>query len=165
VAAEARQVKLGMLFVLSGFRSRFMETTFLNGAVRKLELPTINGRPGPDAPRLKRLLLPQGELAHFYDGEEGIKYLAAVQLMPGTVRGNHYHERKKEGLYILSGEVEIIVEDVQSRQRAEFNLQAGSLAVFSVRIAHAFRTVREGLGLEFSPARFDASDSQAYPLV
>jgi hypothetical protein len=49
------------------------ETEYLAGRVVKWSLPVISGRPGPDAPTLKRLLLPQGELAQVHDSEEGIR--------------------------------------------------------------------------------------------
>jgi hypothetical protein len=71
------------------------ETTLLNGKVLKRSLPLLQLPLGPDAPALKRLLLPQGELAQFYDAEQGIRYMAFIKLLPGQVRGNHYHKVKK----------------------------------------------------------------------
>jgi quercetin dioxygenase-like cupin family protein len=109
-------------------------------------------------PLLKRLLLAQGELAQFYDSDEGIRYIAAVELREGAVRGNHYHDRKEEWLYVVAGEVALQLEDMASKTRATVPLRAGDLAVVHTRVAHAWQTIQAGFAVEFSPVRFDPAD-------
>jgi mannose-6-phosphate isomerase-like protein (cupin superfamily) len=142
-----------------------IESMFLNGKVIKRSLAVIQGRPARDAPRLKRLLLAQGELAQIYDGDEGIRYLAFVELRKGAVRGNHYHQVKDEVIYVIQGEILLVVEDIVTKQRESFTLQTGDLAVIPVGIAHGFRTIVGGQGMEWSMTRFDAVDICAYPLI
>ena len=142
-----------------------IKSTFLNGRVIKRTLAVIHGRPASDAPRLKRLLLAQGELAQIYDDDEGIRYLAFVELRKGTVRGNHYHEVKDEVIYVIQGEILLVVEDIATKERASFSLQTGDLAVIPVRIAHGFRAVVAGQGVEWSTTRFDAADIVPYHLI
>jgi len=141
------------------------ENIFLNNQVIKRTLTVINGRPTGDAPRLKRLLLAQGELAQVYDDGEGIRYLAFVELCKGAVRGNHYHHVKDEVIYVIQGEILMVVEDIVSKERASFSLDTGELAVIPVRIAHGFRTIAAGQAIEWSTNRFDASDIWRYPLI
>jgi len=140
------------------------ESTVLDGRVAKWSLPALELPLGPDAPALKRLRLPQGELAQFYDADEGIRYLAFIELLPGQVRGNHYHRVKEELLYVIRGEVVLCVADIESKARADVTLRAGDLAVIRTRIAHALRTVEAGQAIEFSPARFDAADIHPFLL-
>jgi mannose-6-phosphate isomerase-like protein (cupin superfamily) len=134
------------------------DQTFLHGRVRKRSLPIIQGRPGADAPLLKRLLLDQGELAQFWDGEEPIHYLAFIELRAGAVRGNHYHNRKRELVYVISGEVLLTVQDPQSGARDSVTLRTGDTGMIETGIAHAYRTIEPGQAVEFSSARFDATD-------
>jgi UDP-2-acetamido-2,6-beta-L-arabino-hexul-4-ose reductase len=141
------------------------ESTFLNNRVVKRTLAVINGRPTGDAPRLKRLLLAQGELAQVYDDGEGIRYLAFVELCKGAVRGNHYHQVKDEVIYVIQGEILLVVEDIVSKERVSFSLNTGELAVIPVRIAHGFRTITTGQAIEWSTNRFDAADIWRYPLI
>jgi mannose-6-phosphate isomerase-like protein (cupin superfamily) len=141
------------------------EAAFLNGKVRKRSLPSLQLPLGPDAPVLKRLMLPQGELAQFYDAEEGIRYIACIELLPGQVRGNHYHKVKEELVYVIQGEVLLSVADIDSKARASVALRAGDLAVIETRIAHALQTVQRGQAIEFSVARFDPADIHRYPLA
>jgi mannose-6-phosphate isomerase-like protein (cupin superfamily) len=141
------------------------ESLFLNGKVVKRSLDVIHGRPGSGAPRLKRLFLAQGELAQVYDGEEGIRYLAFTELRTGGIRGNHYHEAKEEVVYVIAGEIQLVLEDIVTKERASLSVQTGELAIIPVRIAHGFRTVLAGQAIEWSKTRFDAADSFPYPLV
>jgi mannose-6-phosphate isomerase-like protein (cupin superfamily) len=141
------------------------EATVLNGKVLKHSLPVLQLPLGPDAPALKRLLLPQGELAQFYDAAEGVRYLAFIELVPGQVRGNHYHTVKEELVYVIRGEVLLIAEDIDSKARASVELRAGDFGVIRTGIAHAYRTVEAGQAIEFSVARFDPADIHRYPLA
>jgi mannose-6-phosphate isomerase-like protein (cupin superfamily) len=141
------------------------QTTFLSGKVLKQSLTRFDGRPPADAPKLKRLMLPQGELAQVHDGEPGIRYLACIALLPGAIRGNHYHKIKNEYLYIISGRVQLVVQDLASGQRESMSLESGDLVFIPVSIAHAFRTLEQGQGIEFSTAEFDRSDVCAFGLI
>lgn len=140
------------------------EVTFLGGKVRKLTLPVVHGRPPDKAPALKRLLLDQGELAQFYTGEEGMRYVAFVELRAGTKRGNHYHKIKREWIYVISGELSLVLEDIASGMRDGFTMIGGDLAIIPTHIAHALHVRQPGQAIEFSPAAFDAVDSYPYPL-
>jgi len=138
---------------------------FLSGQVRKRSLPVFHQPPDSGASQLKRLLLPQGELAQFYDADEPVRYIAFMELRAGGIRGNHYHRVKEEGVYVIQGEAVLLVEDVQSKARDSVPLQAGDLAFIPPGVAHALRTVQPGQAIEFSPARYDAADTYRYALV
>ena len=92
------------------------QVTYLAGKVSKQSLPVLQAPAGGEAPRLKRLLLPQGELAQFYDADEPIRYMAWVEIRPGCARGNHYHKVKKEFLFVIQGELCLVVQDVRTRR-------------------------------------------------
>lgn len=141
------------------------EEFFLNGKVRKRSLPAFELPLAADAPTVKRLLLSQGELAQFYDADEGVKYLAFIELRAGSIRGNHYHKVKEEWVYIIAGEAALIVEEIQSQERQSVPMRTGDLAVIATGIAHAIKVEKAGQAVEFSAARFDASDIHKYPLA
>ncbi len=141
------------------------EISLLAGKVIKKSLPLLAPPAGADAPLLKRLALPQGELAQFYDSDRGIRYMAFIELLPGKPRGNHYHRAKEELLYIITGRIELVLEDVETKARETAILEPGDLAVIQTGIAHALRPVEKGSAIEFSPTRFDLADIQRYPLI
>src|SRR3954463_271765 len=93
------------------------EIALLGGKVRKQALPVVQPSSVPQSRILKRLMLPQGELAQFYDGDEGIRYIAQIELQAGSIRGNHYHKIKEEWIYMMSGEVMLLVEDLETKAR------------------------------------------------
>lgn len=140
------------------------ESEYLAGKVVKWTLPVISGRPGPGAPALKRLFLPQGELAQIHDSDEGIRYLAVIETRIGGDRGNHYHKVKEEGIYVLQGELLVLVADVQTNARASVSLRTGDLLLIQTGIAHLLRPVAPGQAIEFSRVRFNAADTFPFSL-
>lgn len=140
------------------------EDEFLGGRVRRRRLPVYEGPPGPDAPILKRICLPQGELAQIYGMERGMRYIALIEMVAGKDRGNHYHHRKEEWIYLLEGEVELQVEDPETREGGRLALRKGDLVVIMPGVAHVVRPGCPGQAIEFSPQEFDPGDSEPYPL-
>ena len=157
---EEREQKLAAFVGWApGEKITMLKSEYLDGRVVKWSLPAIHGRPGPDAPLLKRLLLPQGELAQIYDSDEGIRYLAAVETRLGGDRGRHYHKVKEEWIYVLQGKVTVIVQDIQTDARASATLETGDLLFIPAGIAHLMRTIEPGQAIEFSKTRFNAADT------
>jgi mannose-6-phosphate isomerase-like protein (cupin superfamily) len=140
------------------------ETTYLNGLVRKWVLQVFEAAPGADAPVVKRLLLPQGELAQFYDSELPIHYIAFIELREGLPRGNHFHKVKEEFICLLRGEVQLDVKDLASERREIVFLRAGDVVWIATGVAHALRVIKAGQAVEFSSARFDLGDIHRYLL-
>lgn len=140
-----------------------VKTSILGGRVSKITLPSVHGRPGPDAPPLKRLFLAQGELSQLWDADCPIHYIAFLELRPGTVRGNHFHRLKREFFYVIAGEAILFVQDVDSGLRDRAVLASGDLAEIPPGVAHCFQVSAAGQALEFSPNRFNPVD--IYPLT
>ncbi len=132
--------------------------SYLGGKVRKMSLPQVSLPVPAGSPPLKRLMLAQGELAQFYDAEEGIRYLAWIELEPGQVRGNHYHRQKREYIYVLAGETDLLARSLNGQESATLRLRPGDLALVAPEVAHALRPAASGSAVEFSPERFDSQD-------
>ncbi len=143
--------------------SSMTESKYLAGKVSKWSLPIVEDPPGPY--KLKRLMLPQGELANIYDSDEGIRFLTFLELRAGSVRGNHYHKVKEEFVYVTHGEVSLVVQDIDSKARDLVQLRTGDIALIHTRVAHALQTTQAGQALEFSKTRFDADDCYRFPLT
>ena len=142
-----------------------MESMFLSGKVVRRSLPVLRPPVGDAASPIKRLLLPQGELAQIYDADEPIRYIAFIEFREGGVRGNHYHQVKEELVYLIRGELQLVVEDIHSRLHETIPLQAGDLAIIQPGVAHALRTIKPGQAVEFSKTRFDRADIHRHPLI
>jgi len=142
-----------------------IETTYLEGKVLKRSLPVFHHPPLVNATGPKRLLLQQGELAHFYDGQQGLRYVAFIELRQGAVRGNHWHNTKEEQIYVISGELLLVAQDRDSGSQVAVNLKSGDLATIAPGVAHALKTVQAGQAIEFATTQFDAADTQRITLI
>jgi hypothetical protein len=139
------------------------DTSFLGGKVIRRVLPVIQA-PSPEMPLLKRLMLAQGKLDQFYDAEQGIHYIVAIELRENCVRGNHFHREKEEWVYIVQGGLMLHAADINTGESASFTMGPGELSIVRPGVAHAYRTTQPGLAIEFSPTRFNAADIQVYAL-
>lgn len=134
------------------------ELVYFDGRLRKLSLPVFHGPPPADAPAPKRLLLAQGELANFYDRPEGIRYLAFLELRKGVIRGNHFHRKKIELLYLISGRLLLGAKENGNGELLSIQMEAGDLVTIEPGICHAFAPQEAGRAVEFSPGMFDSTD-------
>lgn len=131
-------------------------------SIRKL--PVLDAPPSQPILDGVRIRMAAGEAAPVFNGGPW-RFIAYLEFLPGTGawRGNHYHEKKRESFYILTGRVRGVFEDVDTGERAEADLDAGTVIVIEPRCAHAFTALEYAQAIECSPLEFDASD--AYPRV
>jgi quercetin dioxygenase-like cupin family protein len=141
------------------------ERAIFGRKVLKRSLPVFHGPPPAGTSGPKRLILPQGELANFYDADEGLRYGALIEMRVGSIRGNHVHRVKEELIYVISGRLELVVQQMPEGERVALELVAGDLAFIATGIAHAIKPLESGLAMEFSKARFDPADVQKVALI
>jgi quercetin dioxygenase-like cupin family protein len=141
------------------------ERAIFGGKVLKRSLPVFHGPPPAGTLGPKRLILPQGELANFYDADDGLRYAALIEMRIGSIRGNHVHRVKEELIYVISGRLELVVQEMPEGGRATLELVPGDLAFIATGIAHAIKPLESGLAMEFSKARFDPADVEKVALI
>jgi|SRR5579862_1468826 len=141
------------------------QRTLLEGAVTVWTLPQVEPGPAGAGLLLKRVMLPQGELAQFHDSDEAMRYIAAIELKAGTVRGNHYHKIKREYVYVLSGRLTLALQKLETGVRDSSDISAGDLVSIPPKIIHALQVTEDGLAVEFSPNRFDPADTYRETLI
>ncbi len=132
--------------------------TLFEGKVLVRQLPEFQGAQSATAPASKRLQLPQGELAQVWNSPEGARYIAAIELRPGAIRGNHFHRSKFEMVYVIRGTARFIFEELQTGKRAAILARAGCLVQVQPQVAHAIVAESEGWALEFSPGLYNPED-------
>ena len=109
--------------------------------------------------REKRLLEERGELALIADGEE-IKHITFFSLNPGPnfFRGGHFHKKKIERFYIVSGNLKIFLADVTTREKDVIEVTAGQKVIIYPMCAHKFQAITPSQVIEYYAASYDAKD-------
>lgn len=127
-------------------------------------LPVLDRPPAEPILDGVRIRMPAGEAVPVWNGGPW-RFIAYLELLPGpgTWRGNHWHERKTEHFYVISGRLRGVFEDLDSGETLDTEIEAGTTLVIPPRVAHAFQGLEPSQALECSPFVFDASD--AYPKV
>jgi dTDP-4-dehydrorhamnose 3,5-epimerase-like enzyme len=116
----------------------------------------------------RRLFSPKGEMAQILNrSSESFRQLVYWDLdttRSGQERGHHFHDKKVDRIYIISGEVEFVVEDPSNLERKVLRARAGSRVTIAPRLAHAFRSTTYTQALEYSPDPYDPADTHPYKL-
>ena len=138
--------------------------SYLAGKVTVDELPV-----GGSDSQERRIISAKGEMAQILNrAEESFQHLVYWDLdsaKSAQTRGNHYHLRKTERYYVISGRLELLLEDVASLQQVKIVLSAGNCITVQPNVAHAFISIARAQVLEFSPVPYDPADTKVYDLV
>jgi oxalate decarboxylase/phosphoglucose isomerase-like protein (cupin superfamily) len=105
-----------------------------------------------------RLLSPNGELAVLSAENAVIRHLGYLELKQGVARGHHYHKLRHESFYMISGEVNMLLEFLETGEKISVQIFPGDLVIINPGVAHAFLPTQEGKALEFASEPFDAAD-------
>ena len=113
----------------------------------------------------RRIVEARGELAQI-GGGQAFQYLVYWDIQPvaGAFRGQHYHLKKEESMYILHGSVQALFEDIDTQERKEQTLAEGTRVIILPRLANKFIPREFVQVIEFSPQPFDRTDAYPHPL-
>lgn len=113
--------------------------------------------------RQKRLLQDRGELALIEDGLS-IRHLGYFSLKKGAgrFRGGHSHRNKTERFYIISGSLRLQHVDLESRDRGEIQVGAGTRVVIHPGCAHRFAAFEDAQVIEYHDSIYDPEDDVPY---
>jgi len=137
---------------------------YLSGKVIVEELPLG----GTDAEE-RRLISAKGEMAQILNrADESFRHLVYWDLesqKSKQTRGNHYHLRKTERYYVLSGELELALKDIVSLQAEKVVVSRGNRIVVPPNVAHVFHSLSYAQVLEFSTGPYDPGDTKPYDVT
>jgi mannose-6-phosphate isomerase-like protein (cupin superfamily) len=63
-----------------------------------------------------------------------------IETRADQVRGNHYHKETRELFFIVSGEIEVVIDDLNSGKHSEFSFSKGDVFIIEPYEVHTFRT-------------------------
>ncbi|MGD2125309.1 MAG: cupin domain-containing protein [Desulfobacteraceae bacterium] len=113
--------------------------------------------------RQKRLIQERGELALIEDGKD-FKHLGYFSLKKGKgySRGGHYHIKKIEHFYIISGKLRVRLVDLESGEESETNLHEGQRVTIYPKCAHRFEAEEDAQVIEYYDCRYEPDDDVPY---
>jgi dTDP-4-dehydrorhamnose 3,5-epimerase-like enzyme len=111
----------------------------------------------------KRLIDERGDLALLADGEE-IRHITYFSLKPGKMffRGGHYHKRKIEKFYVVSGNANILIQDVETKENDVLDVSVGNRVTIFPMCAHKFYAITPVQIIEYYSTPYDQDDDIKY---
>jgi len=123
---------------------------------------------GPDEAE-RRIYSEKGEMAQIINRADAsfrqIVYWDLDSPRTGVDRGHHCHRKKTDRLYVISGTIEILLEDPRTGEQDIRQLKAGDRILIAPGIAHAARSLTYAQVLEYSPDPYDPTDTYPYRLT
>ncbi len=114
----------------------------------------------------RRIFSEKGEMAQILNRiDETFKNLVYWELdstRTSQERGNHYHNKKTERFYVLTGELELSVKELENSSSKKLIVRAGNRLTIAPRVAHVFRSLMYAQVLEYSPDPYDPTDTYPY---
>lgn len=90
---------------------------------------------------------------------EDIGHLAFFELREGQTRANHYHERKEEVFYVVSGKIKAVFLDPANGEKETFILGKGMKLRVKTGVGHLFYGIEDSRVIEYSPQYYDKTDA------
>jgi len=89
-----------------------------------------------------------------------LKAAAIITVKPGARAAGHYHEKKREILHLVRGELKAFFQDRIKQERVELLWQAGTRITLWPGMEHVFENTgaEEAIILEFSSLAYDPQD-------
>ena len=113
--------------------------------------------------RQKRLIQDRGELALIEDGKLFL-HLGYFSLKKGEgyFRGGHYHRKKVEHFYVVSGRIRVRLVDLDTGERSQVFLEEGQRVTIYPNCAHRFEAEKEAQVIEYYNSIYDPEDDIHY---
>lgn len=113
--------------------------------------------------REKRLVQERGELVLVTDGPN-FKHITYFTINPGPgyCRGAHYHKKKTEHFYIICGEIEVSLKDMETGQREKLVITTADKLTIYPNCAHIFLAVQYAQVIEYYDSVYDKEDEFVY---
>lgn len=111
-----------------------------------------------------RIITTSGELTQIINGVS-IKFVAYVEFKPGKTRGNHFHRRKTEILYVISGELRARYRSVAGTDERELLLKNGDIVEVPPGWAHAYIATEHTHAVELATLPYDPADTYLWTIV
>jgi dTDP-4-dehydrorhamnose 3,5-epimerase-like enzyme len=126
--------------------------------VKITKLNSINSLSTCPPPESGRLSGEKGNVLLLNNGRK-IKYLSILETNEGYLRGNHYHRKKVENVFVLAGRVrgEFWIEGCPEEKLVKV-LEEGDLITVRPGCAHSLISIEKSIMVEFSPQAFDPTD-------
>ncbi len=103
----------------------------------------------------------RGKLVEIVKGDEW-KQVNYVISRKGCERGRHYHKKTKEFFYILKGDVEVKIKEINSGKSSQFNAKEGDSFIVKPYEAHTIKILTDTEWIVLLSEEFDEANPDIF---
>jgi len=75
-----------------------------------------------------------------HDGWKQVNYITTKA---GVLRGNHYHKNNEEAFFVISGEFELELVDINTQEKENHTIKAGDFFIIRRNLSHSFNFTKD----------------------
>jgi mannose-6-phosphate isomerase-like protein (cupin superfamily) len=117
----------------------------------------------------RRIFSEKGEMAQILNRtDEAFRQLVYWELdsiKSDQERGHHCHQRRIERIYVLTGELQLLLEDIENSVNEKVIIKAGDRVTISPKVAHAYRSLTYSQVLEYSSEPYNPTDTHPHKVL
>jgi len=114
----------------------------------------------PDQPWERVRVEPRGTLFQLVSGQSFCHLLAIdCPALPGAFRGRHFHRRKLEEFFVVSGRLMFHWYDLETHTHGSFPVETGDRVRIFPLASHSFVAQERSILVEFCNTPYDEADS------
>ena len=83
--------------------------------------------------------------------ETPIKQVAIIYSKKGTIRGNHYHPKQVQYIYVIRGKIRSYNINLKTKKRTSRLIKQGDLVMTYPRVAHVYKFLEDTFFLNLVP--------------
>jgi dTDP-4-dehydrorhamnose 3,5-epimerase-like enzyme len=88
-----------------------------------------------------------------------------IETRANQVRGNHYHKETRELFFIVSGEIEVVIDDLNSGEHLELSFSKGDVFIIEPYELHTFRTRTDAQWINMLSKPMDPRDPDFHQIA
>ncbi len=81
-----------------------------------------------------------------------------IETRADQIRGNHYHKETRELFFIVSGEIEVVIDNLKSGEHLEVSFAKGDIFIIEPYEVHTFRTKTDAQWINMLSKAIDEQD-------
>ncbi len=112
-----------------------------------------------------RGLSPAGEMAQIINGDP-MRLVTYIEFQADSApRGNHYHNKKIEVIYVIKGRLRVFFEDLDTHEHSQIEMKTGDIVYVQPRCAHVYVAQEYTQALELNEVPYDHADTIPYQVT
>lgn len=92
------------------------------------------------------------------------KELNFIETKEGMIRGEHYHKKTQEMVYVIDGEIELTIQNILTNEKNTLTLQKDAMVIIDPYELHTFKTMTDSRWINMLSIIYDHKNPDVFKI-